>query len=121
MQTVVQRSKESAHDYRYFPEPDLPPLRTTPEIIERLRVALPELPDAKRTPAIWQSGACAAPRPTCLRASARLSAYYEAAVAAYGSDAGKPQRVANWLTGEFFRLLYADGDGTDLRQISENV
>ena len=48
-----------------------------------------------------------------------VSAYFEAAVDAYGSDAGKPQRMANWLTGEFFRLLYADGDGTDLRQIAE--
>ena len=118
MQTVVQRSKESAHDYRYFPEPDLPPLRTTPEIIERLRAALPELPDAKRARYMAEWG-LRRTEADLLAGERTVSAYYEAAVAAYGSDAGKPQRVANWLTGEFFRLLYADGDGTDLRQISE--
>ena len=51
---------------------------------------------------------------TLLADERTVSAYFEAVVAAYGSDAGKPQRVANWLTGEFFRLLYADGDGTDI-------
>ena len=118
MQTVLQRSKESAHDYRYFPEPDLPPLHVTDAEVERLRATLPELPDAKRARyvAVWGL------RPTeaaLLAGERTVSAYFEAAVDAYGSDAGKPQRMANWLTGEFFRLLYADGDGTDLRQIAE--
>ncbi len=118
LQTVVQRSKESAHDYRYFPEPDLPPLRTTPAEIERLRTALPELPDAKQARYVADWGL--RPAEAAILASERtVSAYFEAAVDAYGTEPGKPQRMANWLTGEFFRLLYADGDGADLRQISE--
>ena len=46
--TVVQRSKEEANDYRYFPEPDLPPLRPSPEWVAELRSSLPELPAARR-------------------------------------------------------------------------
>ena len=46
--TVLQRSKESAHDYRYFPEPDLPPLQVSRAWVDQLRATLPELPDAKR-------------------------------------------------------------------------
>ena len=45
--TVSQRTKEQAHDYRYFPEPDLPPLTFTPEQVEEVRAMLPELPDAR--------------------------------------------------------------------------
>src|SRR5437764_14988271 len=47
-ETRVMRSKEEAHDYRYFPEPDLPPLVVTNELIERVRASLQELPDARR-------------------------------------------------------------------------
>ena len=45
--TVSQRTKEQAHDYRYFPEPDLPPLTFTPAQVEEIRATLPELPDAR--------------------------------------------------------------------------
>ena len=48
--TVLQRSKESSHDYRYFPEPDLPPLVVSREWVEQIRATLPELPDAKQSP-----------------------------------------------------------------------
>lgn len=54
--TVSQRSKEQAHDYRYFPEPDLPPLTFTPEQIEKIRAALPVLPDARRAQLVEQYG-----------------------------------------------------------------
>ncbi len=47
-----------------------------------------------------------------------MAQFFEAAVAAYGDAPGQPQRAANWMTGELFRLLYADGDGQDLRQIA---
>src|SRR5438105_15088025 len=47
--TVPQRSKEQAHDYRYFPEPDLPPLIISREWVDELHISLPELPDARRT------------------------------------------------------------------------
>ena len=118
LQTVVQRSKESAHDYRYFPEPDLPPLRVSRAEVERLRATLPELPDAKR--ARYQAEWGLRRTDAELLASERLlSDYFESALATYGSAEGKAQRLANWLNGEFLRLLYADGDGTDLRQIAE--
>lgn len=116
--TVVQRSKESAHDYRYFPEPDLPPLRIGRDEVARLRATLPELPDARRARYEVEWGIRR--QDADLLAGERLVAdYFEAAVAAYGAQPGQPQRVANWLTGEFFRLLYADGEGQDLRQIAE--
>ncbi|MGL4651397.1 MAG: Asp-tRNA(Asn)/Glu-tRNA(Gln) amidotransferase subunit GatB, partial [Caldilineaceae bacterium] len=93
-QTVLQRSKESAHDYRYFPEPDLPPLRVSRDEVERLRATLPELPSARRDRYIAEWSL----RPTEAEtlASERLVAeYFEAAVAAYGDDEAKPKRMAN--------------------------
>lgn len=116
MTTVVQRSKESAHDYRYFPEPDLPPVHVPVDEVERLRAALPELPDAKREryERVWGMRRSDA---ELLASERQVADYFESAVAAYGEEDGKPQRLANWLTGELFRLIYADGDGSDLRQI----
>jgi aspartyl-tRNA(Asn)/glutamyl-tRNA(Gln) amidotransferase subunit B len=115
--TVLQRSKESSHDYRYFPEPDLPPLVISREWVEAIAATLPELPDAKRARYIDAWGV----RPgeaDILIAEALVADFFEATVAAYGAAPGQPQRVANWIAGELFRLLYADGDGQDLRQIA---
>ena len=115
--TVLQRSKESSHDYRYFPEPDLPPLAVDRAWAERIRATLPELPEAKRARYIEQWGL----RPVeadVMIAEALVAHYFEAAVTAYGDGPGRPQRVANWISGELFRLLYADGEGQDLRQIA---
>ena len=120
--TVLQRSKESAEDYRYFPDPDLPPLRVSREWVREIAASLPELPSAKheRYVEAWNL------RPIDAQnlASERLVAdFFEATVADYVDDPasanGEPQRVANWITGEFFRLLYADGEGQDLRQIAQ--
>lgn len=121
--TVLQRSKESAHDYRYFPEPDLPPLAISRDVVDELRAQLPELPDAKlrRYQEVWQI------RRTdveILIGEKLVADYFEKVVEAFGAsdddvDAGKPQRVANWMTGEFFRLINADGDGQDLRRIAD--
>lgn len=120
--TVLQRSKESAHDYRYFPEPDLPPLNVSLEMIETLRAQLPELPDEKRQRYIdsWQVRTMDA---DILISESTVASFFESTAEAYGLssadiEAGKPQRVANWMTGEIFRLLRADGDGQDLRQIA---
>ena len=116
--TVVQRSKEDAHDYRYFPEPDLPPLHVSREEVARIAASLPELPGAKRDRymAAWGVRRIEA---NTLTSESLVTSFYEAAVAAYGTTDGKPQRLATWMTGELFRLLYADGEGQDLRQIGE--
>ncbi len=115
--TVVQRSKEDSHDYRYFPEPDLPPLQVSPVWVEELRHTLPELPRAKqaRYEQQWQLRRTEA---AVLTSEKLVADFFEAAVAAYGVEQGRPQRMANWMTGELFRLLYAEGEGQDLRQIA---
>lgn len=115
--TVVQRSKEDAHDYRYFPEPDLPPLMVSREEVTRIAATLPELPGAKRDRYEREWGVRRIEANT-LTSESLVSAFYEQAVAAYGTTEGKPQRLATWMTGELFRLLYADGEGQDLRQIA---
>lgn len=115
--TVLQRSKESSHDYRYFPEPDLPPLFITREWVEEIRATLPELPEAKRAryTTLWGLRPIEA---DTLISEALVATFFEATIAAYGDAPGQPQRIANWIAGELFRLLYADGDGQDLRQIA---
>lgn len=106
--TVVQRSKEYAHDYRYFPEPDLPPLVIGREWVEEIRAKLPELPDAKRDRFTDQYGL---PRydATVLTGDQAVADYFEACVAeSKGQGAGSgitPKLISNWVTGELFRLL----------------
>ncbi len=116
--TVLQRSKESAHDYRYFPEPDLPPVTVDRAWVATLAAQLPELPTAKRDRYEQQWGVRRIDA-EILTSESLVANYFEQAVAAYGTTDGKPQRVANWMTGELFRLIYADGEGQDLRQIAE--
>ncbi|MCC6458758.1 MAG: Asp-tRNA(Asn)/Glu-tRNA(Gln) amidotransferase subunit GatB [Caldilineaceae bacterium] len=116
--TVLQRSKESSHDYRYFPEPDLPPLVISREQVEEIRATLPELPDAKTARYTGEWGLRPIEAET-LTSEALVAEFFEATVAAYGNGPGQPQRAANWITGELFRLLYAGGEGQDLRQIAD--
>jgi aspartyl-tRNA(Asn)/glutamyl-tRNA(Gln) amidotransferase subunit B len=93
--TFSQRSKEFAEDYRYFPEPDLPPLEIEAAWIEELRRALPELPAARRGRLVSQYGLPAADA-VLIAADRDLADLFEGAVAA-GADA-KP--VANWIIGD---------------------
>ncbi len=116
--TVLQRGKESSEDYRYFPEPDLAPLVVRREWVEEIRAELPELPRAKRT-RYMEAWGVRAGEADALVSESLVAAFFEGAVEAYGEEDGKPQRMANWITGELFRLLYADGEGQDLRQIAE--
>jgi aspartyl-tRNA(Asn)/glutamyl-tRNA(Gln) amidotransferase subunit B len=115
--TVLQRGKEDAHDYRYFPEPDLPPLRVSREEVARIAATLPELPAARRN-RYEQTWGVRRIEANILTSEAQVARFFEEVVAAYGEHDGKPQRVATWMTGELFRLLYADGEGQDLRQIA---
>jgi aspartyl-tRNA(Asn)/glutamyl-tRNA(Gln) amidotransferase subunit B len=98
--TISQRSKEEANDYRYFPEPDLPPLRPSAAWVEELRTALPELPAARRSRYVEQLGLSVYDAGV-LTADVTLADYFDAVVGAGVS----PKAAANWVTGEFSRLL----------------
>jgi aspartyl-tRNA(Asn)/glutamyl-tRNA(Gln) amidotransferase subunit B len=93
--TRSTRSKEEAHDYRYFPDPDLPPVEVEASWIERVRAALPELPRARRARYVAQLGLSAHDADELTR-ERELSDYFEAVVAA-GATA---KRAANWIMTE---------------------
>jgi len=103
--TFEQRSKEEAPDYRYFPDPDLPPLCLDPAWVDGLRARLPELPRAKAKRYQREYGLSAYDAGV-LTAERAVAEYFEAAVAAApaGVDA---KMISNWLTGELFRLMRA--------------
>src|SRR6266498_4908839 len=90
-----QRTKEESHDYRYFPDPDLPPLVLTPEFVGEQRAALPELPAAKRE-RFQAQYALSVTDAAVLTADRALAEYYEAVVHA-GAD---PKAAANWVVNE---------------------
>jgi aspartyl-tRNA(Asn)/glutamyl-tRNA(Gln) amidotransferase subunit B len=103
--TRLLRSKEEAHDYRYFPEPDLPPLVLKPDRIAADVGELPELPWARRARFAQQYGLSAADA-RLLCADRELADYYEAAVAALPGDFREPRgpkSIANWVMGEVLR------------------
>jgi aspartyl-tRNA(Asn)/glutamyl-tRNA(Gln) amidotransferase subunit B len=102
--TVVMRSKEEAHDYRYFPEPDLPPLRVSPERIQAARARLPELPEARRL-RLMRAYSLSEYDAGLLSGSAATARYFEAVAAA----AGNAKAAANWITGEVARTLNETG------------
>ncbi len=99
-ETRVMRSKEEAHDYRYFPEPDLPPLDVTDEFVERVRSEMPELPEARRRRFMeqYQLSFSDASQLTSERS---LADYYEQAVEA----SGNARTTANWIRSELLREL----------------
>ncbi len=101
--TREQRSKEEAHDYRYFPEPDLPPLNLEPAWIEAVKGSLPELPDAKRDRFMANYGLSRYDADVLVEDRA-VADYFERAVRVAG-DTINPKLVANWVTGELFRRM----------------
>lgn len=110
--TVPQRSKEEAHDYRYFPEPDLPRLHVTREWVSEIHARLPELPNAKRARymnelglSVYDAGVLSAER--------NVADYFDSTVKAGQAQNVSPKAIANWLTGEIFARL--DGDISTLR------
>ncbi len=102
-QTRAMRTKEDAHDYRYFPDPDLPPLVIEPAWIERVRSGMPELPGAMAA-RFQRDDALPAYDAASMTQSLGFACYYQAA-----RDAGAPaKQVANWLMGEVSKRLNAE-------------
>jgi aspartyl-tRNA(Asn)/glutamyl-tRNA(Gln) amidotransferase subunit B len=105
--TVEQRIKEESDDYRYFPEPDLPPLCISRAWVEEIRVRLPELPGAKRERFVTEYGL--APNDADLLATDReVAEYFEVAATTARAEGVDAQTASNWMTGELFRLLRAE-------------
>lgn len=102
--TLSMRSKENAHDYRYMPEPDLPPIVTSEETIEKYRSELPELPDARRARLEKEYGL--SDYDAGIITSSRAMAEYFDAVVATGAD---PKLAANWIMGDLAKNLNEDG------------
>jgi aspartyl-tRNA(Asn)/glutamyl-tRNA(Gln) amidotransferase subunit B len=103
------RSKEEAHDYRYFPEPDLVPIAPTDAMIERARAAIPELP-AARAERLARDHGVSADQAKLLAFRPDVGDFYEQAVAAAG-DGGDAKAIANWTVND---LMAALGDGQEL-------
>lgn len=109
--TYTMRSKEDAHDYRYFPEPDLPPLEVNTALIDAWRAEMPELPEAKRQRLIHEYGLLLDEAGTLI-AQRELADYFEATAKA----AGNARAAANWVLSELLRELKNSG-----RDITEST
>jgi aspartyl-tRNA(Asn)/glutamyl-tRNA(Gln) amidotransferase subunit B len=104
--TITMRGKEEAHDYRYFPEPDLAPLELEPAWIDEIRSTLPELPDARRRRFVAAYGLPDYDA-RLLTQSSDLAAYFEVTAAA----SRNPKAASNWIMGELTRRMNEDGIG----------
>ncbi len=120
--TVSQRSKEYAHDYRYFPEPDLPPLRVSREWVEEIKARLPELPEQRRERFMQEYGLPAYDA-GLLTDSRALADYFEAALRseAFRELPGErgAKEVSNWLLGEVSRIMNAHS--VDIEEFARKV
>lgn len=107
-QTRVMRSKEDAHDYRYFPEPDLQPLKVTADFVESVKARMPELPDAMRNRFVetYQLSYSDASQ---LVGDKSFAEYFETVA----RITANPKLAANWVLGEFTRELNASGRSAD--------
>ncbi len=114
-ETRSMRSKEDAQDYRYFPDPDLPPLAISPEWIARVRADMPELPDAMRERFVADY---ALPEydAAVLTQSKAMAAYFEAVAGKAGKEQAKP--AANWLMGDVSSALNRAGIDIDASPVS---
>ncbi len=107
--TVSQRSKEFAHDYRYFPEPDLPPLIVSREWVEELRARVPELPDARKQRFVTRFG-FSTYEAGILTSSREMADYFEKCVSeAKAGQNSTARSISNWLQGDFSYLLKEKG------------
>jgi aspartyl-tRNA(Asn)/glutamyl-tRNA(Gln) amidotransferase subunit B len=127
-ETRSMRTKEEAHDYRYFPDPDLLPLELTEADVEKLKAELPELPDEKKTRFVRQYAL--SPYDADVLVAERETAEYFEAMLAAGAD---PKAAANWLINEYFGRLNKEGltistgplsaqaNAAIVRMVAENV
>jgi len=115
LETRPMRSKEEAHDYRYFPEPDLPPLIVSEEFIQRVRKSMPELPEERRRRFMEQYGLSFADS-SQLVAERSLADYYEKAA----ESSGNPRGAANWIRSELLRELEAAGVTAEASPVAPN-
>ena len=104
-ETRAMRSKEDAHDYRYFPDPDLPPLAIGADWIERVRAAMPELPRDRST-RFQSQYSLSVYDAMAMTQSLKIADYFEAVAAA----SREPKLTANWIMGEITRRLNAAGN-----------
>jgi aspartyl-tRNA(Asn)/glutamyl-tRNA(Gln) amidotransferase subunit B len=102
-ETRSMRSKEDSHDYRYFPDPDLPPLVLDTNYIAEIKSRMPELPDAKRSRFVNELGLTEYDA-NVIAADKSSAAYFEKA-----AEKAEPKLVANWVMGEVFGRLNKDG------------
>lgn len=104
-ETRMMRSKEDAHDYRYFPDPDLLPLEISPQWIDEVRASLPELPLAKQARYVSDLGLSSYDA-SLLTTSREMADFFEAAL---GGNKGQAKVCANWIIGEVSAQLNRDG------------
>jgi aspartyl-tRNA(Asn)/glutamyl-tRNA(Gln) amidotransferase subunit B len=116
-ETRSMRSKEDAHDYRYFPDPDLPPLVVEPALVERVRAALPELPAAMRARFEHDLGLTAYDAVT-LTASRATARYFEDVAAALPDPAKQAKTAANWVMVDLAARLNREGLEIDACPVS---
>ena len=112
-ETRAMRTKEAAADYRYFPDPDLPPLVIAPQWIDDIRAQMPELPQAMAQRFVVQYGLPEYDA-TTLTQSQAMAAYFEAAAQA----CGQPKLASNWVMGEISRRLNAEEIGMEQVKVS---
>ncbi len=124
-ETRSMRSKEDAHDYRYFPDPDLLPLELDDAFLEECRASLPELPDAKRHRYETALG-LSAYNAGVLTAEVETARWFETLLAETAAKAGKSEadvakQASNWLTSELFGALNKLGKGLDDSPVSPSA
>ena len=112
-ETRAMRSKEDAHDYRYFPDPDLPPLVIGPEWVERVRSQMPELPAAMAARFVRDDGL-----PAYDAAMMTQSLAFARCYEAVRDGSGQPKLAANWLMGEVSKRLNAEGRGIEAAPVT---
>ena len=109
--TRSMRSKEYAHDYRYFPEPDLVPLKLDPAWVEGIRAALPELPRARRQRFVTQYGLPAYDAGILTQSRRARRVLRDARPARRAS--ANPKAISNWIMTELLRVLGGDDESAD--------